>query len=550
MQKEPWIIGFSDALHDRSVCLLKGDELVVAIEEERITRKKHGLYIYDGIRNDPELFSKMNIESDPICQTEPGLIKCIDYCLKEAGISLNNVDIIIGNSLHDAKPLNKKAIYINHHIAHAASSYYTSGFQSSAILVLDGYGDLMGPNTFEAALMAVGIDEKIEVINSIHGKVSKYYDMQNSCGVFYRIGTILSGFGILDEGKMMGLSAYGQPKYSDQIESFIKMNQDNIEIDNGLLWLELKYLMDKKLEFIERADIASSFQYVLQKMILHYVNILYKVTNNKNLCLAGGVALNCVANNYVRENSKFDNIFISPAPGDNGISIGAAYYAAYKILKLPRKNIYPPNYLGKTYTNDEISLAIASVEDAIIVKSLKYDDLVQLVVNLLLKDQIIMFYQQNSEFGPRALGNRSILANPQRVEIRDYINKYVKHRELFRPLAPIVLEEKVKDFFCYDTKSPYMLFSPMVKEITKTIAPAIVHVDGSSRLQTVTKVTNLLVYDIITNFYNKTGCPIILNTSFNKKDEPIVETPKEALDVFLNSPVQHLFIGNFYITRR
>lgn len=550
IKSDPWIIGFSDSLHDRSVCLLKGDKLIVGIEEERIIRQKHGLPIYKSVRNDPELFSKMQLEKDSINKTEPGLMKCINYCLEQAQVTLNDINIIIGNSLHDAKPLNKQSLYINHHLAHAASAYYLSGFESSAILVLDGYGDLVSPQTFETVILANGNKNDIKIIDTVCGKVSKYYDMQNSLGIFYRIGTILSGFGILDEGKMMGLSAYGFPQYTPIIESHIQLKQDSVDINNELLWLDLKYLLDKKLEFNERANIASSFQDVLQKIVLHYANILYKLTKNKNLCLAGGVALNCVANNYIRENSKFENVFVPPAPGDNGISIGAAYYAAYKILGLPHKSKYPPNYIGKQYSSDIIVSTIKSFEHLIIPQTLQYQELIETTAELLTKDEVVMFYQQGSEFGPRALGNRSILANPQKESTRDYINKHVKYRELFRPLAPIVLEEKVNEYFDYDTSSHYMLFSPKVREVTKHVAPAIVHIDGSARLQTVSKDTNQIIYDIITKFYKQTGCPIILNTSFNGKDEPIVETPEEAIKAFLNSPVKHLFINNFYITKR
>ena len=547
----PYIIGFSDSLHDRSVCLLKGAELIFAIEEERLTRLKHGLPIYEKSRDNPALFSEMKLEDSPVSQTEPELKRCIDYCLNAAGIQEKDVSVYIGNSLHNFFPLREKAVFLNHHLAHAASAFYTSGFENAAILVADGYGDAVSPGVFETVAIAHGSGKKIEIDHMVTGKVSQYYDMENSIGVFYRIGTILSGFGMLDEGKMMGLSAYGVPCYVNQINEFIKFNDDGVAIDNENLWLTLSPELKRLKTFEDRSNVAASFQLVLQEIMLYYAKVAYRKNPSKNLCLAGGVALNCVANNYIREKGDFENVYVLPAPGDNGISLGGAYYAAHAILGLERTERIKNPYMGQSYTEKDILSALESHVNELAYTHVPDDEaLAKKIVDVIANDEVVMVYNGGAEFGPRALGKRSIIASPRKIETRDYINKHVKFREMFRPLAPMVVEEEVSEYFDIDCPSPFMLFSPKAREITKKVAPAIVHIDGSARLQTINRETYPMMHRVLSLLKEKSGIPIVLNTSFNGKDEPIVENPANALNTFLKSPLNTIFLGNYMVTRR
>ena len=547
----PYIIGFSDSLHDRSVCLLKGTELIVAIEEERLTRLKHGLPIYEKSRDNPALFSEMKLEDSPVSQTEPELKRCIEYCLNAAGIEEKDVSVFIGNSLHNFFPLREKAVFLNHHLAHAASAFYTSGFESAAILVADGYGDAVAPGVFETVAIGYGSGKRVEIDRMVTGKVSKYYDMENSIGVFYRIGTILSGFGMLDEGKMMGLSAYGIPCYVNQINAFIKYNDEDVTIDNESLWLSLSPELSRLKTFEDRSNVASSFQLVLQEIMLYYAKIAYRKSPSKNLCLAGGVALNCVANNYIREKGDFENVYVLPAPGDNGISIGGAYYAAHTLLGLERTQRIQNPYMGQSYSQKDVLSALEDHLDELAYSHIPDDEaLAKEIAEAVGNDEVVMVYNGGAEFGPRALGKRSIIASPKSVKTRDYINKYVKFREMFRPLAPMVVEEDVSEYFDINCPSPFMLFSPKAKDVTKKVAPAIVHVDGSARLQTINKDTYPMMHRVLSLLKEKSGVPIVLNTSFNGKDEPIVENPANALATFLKSPLNTLFMGSYMVTRR
>lgn len=549
MPKDTFILGFSDSLHDRSVSLFRNAEPIVTIEEERLTRVKHGLPLYGESRKNPSIFSQMALEKSDSATNENCLNASIRYCLDAAGITMDDIDIVIGNSLHTSLPFHDRALYINHHLAHASSAFYASGFEDAAILVSDGYGDPVAEQNYETVMLAHGNGNDIRVLKTVSGSVSNYYDMQQSIGVFYRIGTLLAGFGMFDEGKAMGLSAWGKPVYYDRISKFVEYGEDMIIINNGPLWDALSREIQEREIFEVRANIAASFQKHLEEMMMFYVDYLYKQTKSENLCIAGGVGLNCVSNAKICAASKFKNVFVFPATGDNGISMGSAYYAAHHVLRLPRTSQLQHAYFGRTYNHQEEKAAIDACKDRITYAELADEEKIAHAVKLLSENKIIMWYQEGCETGPRALGHRSIIANPQTAAMRDNINENVKFRETFRPLAPIVTEEHVSQYFEFQQPSPFMLFSPRVKEITKKKAPAIVHTDGTSRLQTINATQNPILHALITRFGEETGTPIILNTSFNGKDEPIVETPEQALRTFLHSPVEYLFMDSFFISK-
>lgn len=544
-----YILGFSDSVHDRSVCIFEDNNPLVAIEEERLTRAKHGFTLYKESRRNPEVIYNLDLEESSSVANEDSLRDSIEYCLDSISIQLSDIDIFIGNSLHKYFPFRDKALHINHHLAHAASAYFPSGFEDALILVTDGYGDAVDNNIYETVSLYQGSENTIKRLESTTGKVQSYFDTENSLGVFYRIGTFLAGFGSFDAGKMMGLSAYGQPSYYDQVKQFIHYTEKSVKIENGRIWQSLSTQALKQDGQDFNADIASTFQRHLEEMILFYAKLGKMMTGSQKLCIAGGVGLNCVANSRLLQESEFDDIFIFPAAGDNGISMGSAYFAAHSILKLPRGQQLSHSYFGKTYSDAEITRAFRKVKSSISYKAFNDTETAHKAATLLAKGEIIMWFQGGCEFGPRALGHRSILANPTSVDTRDYINNAIKFREMFRPLAPIVLEDHLEEYFDTDRPSPFMLFSPVAKELCLQKAPAIIHEDNTARLQTLNKYQNNLLHDVIKNFNDLVSVPIILNTSFNGKDEPIVETPDEGIAAFLGSPLQHLFMNNFYVTK-
>ncbi|MDD3896901.1 MAG: carbamoyltransferase C-terminal domain-containing protein [Candidatus Peribacteraceae bacterium] len=549
MQKDPYIIGFSDSVHDRSVCLFKGSTPLVAIEEERLTRVKHALDIFKESRKDPSLFMKLKLELSPAAQNEKNLLRSIQYCLDAHSLSLDQIDYFVGNSLHLFFPFRDRSLYVNHHLAHAASAFFASGFDDAAILIMDGYGDPVASGEYETVLIADGSGNDLRVVSTVSGQVSNYYDMENSLGVFYRIGTLLAGFGLFDEGKAMGLSAYGKPKYYERIAAHICYGDAVVKVDNKSIWEELSLAIVPRDAFEVRADVAASFQKHLEEIVAHYADIAKKKTGKTRLCIAGGTGLNCVSNAKLLLSGQFDDVFVFPATGDNGISLGSAYYLAHTVLRLPRTPQLPAAYLGRDYSDEECERALQMCKGQVEYRKMTTEERCAEAVRLLLDHDILMWFQGGSEIGPRALGHRSILANPDNKKTKDYINEKVKFREMFRPLAPIVLEDQASKYFRIPKASPYMLFSPPIQKITKEVAPAVVHVDNTARLQTLNKTQNPILYEVISRFGSSSGCPIVLNTSFNGKDEPIVETPQEAIRTFLGSPVSHLFLESFYVKK-
>ncbi len=563
-----YIVGIGDVTHDTSVCLMKDSKIIAAIEEERLTRIKHNLVLDPKkytLKDQGEHFHDQ-LKYLTVAAREKKHLSGINYCLSAAGIEFEQIDTLVISSLFADLPFRHKACFINHHLAHAASAFYPSPFKNAAVLVIDGYGSYT-EGTSECVLYAHGRDNRLDTLDVITGccdfleqeKKQNLKDthiiFKNSLGVFYQNITLLIGMGHFGEGKTMALAAYGQDnKEFDVIRDFIELQPDGkISIDNRSIFnycLQLieraKLSLTKDQLFKLYADLAYKHQQLLEEMIIHGCKHLYEMTREKNICLAGGVFLNGVANYKILQSTPFEKIFIQPAAGDNGISIGCAMYGNYVLAGKSRKDqigrIFSA-YLGKTYNTDEIDRVIKKYAPRLKEEVIE-SDIYTYAAKLISEGRIIAWFQGGSEIGPRALGNRSILADPRRRDMKETLNLKVKKRENFRPFAPAVLAEHTNEYFDLNTDSPYMLLVSSVRSDEHDIIPAVTHVDGSARVQTVSKDINAGFYKLIQCFNQLTGVPLLLNTSFNGHGEPIVETPEDAIKCFLNINVDMLFINN------
>ena len=565
-------LGISCYYHDSAAAILKDGYVVAAVEEERFSRKKFD----DG-------FPRMSI----------------DWCLKEAEITpgqinsvafydkpvlkferlLDNYIAVAPRGLYSflnviPKWLHKRLwikeeikkhirgyqgdiIFPEHHMSHAAHTFFTSPFDEAAILTVDGVGEWSTTSFGSAENTSIKLTDDIRWPHSI--------------GMFYSAFTYFLGFKVNEgEYKLMGLSAYGKPKYYDLILNEI------LDVKNdGSLHLNLKYFAftyDKVMtnqKFAElfgiprreenvkaeqiHYDIAASAQKVLEDIMLKMVNHVHKKTGMKNLCLGGGVALNGVANYRILKEGPFESVHIPPSPGDGGSAIGCAQYLYYIHKKQRRiivqdhaKRIQENVYVGPSFSNDEIKSFLE--ENNIDYEYLTREQLLQTTAKLISEQNVVGWYQGKIEWGPRALGNRSILADPRDSKMKDVLNEKIKHRELFRPFAPSILEEYVSEYFDLNIPSPYMLFVAKVKKPDKI--PAVTHVDGTGRLQTVSREANPLYYDLINDFYKITGVPVVVNTSMNVRGEPIVNTPEQAYAMIIKTEMDYIMMGNYMIQRR
>ena len=564
-------LGISCYYHDSAAALLKDGHVVAAIEEERFSRKK-----FD------DSFPKMAIE----------------WCLKEAKITPSEIhsvafydkpvlkfERLLDNylavsprglfSFLDTIPkwLHKRLwiknditkllkgfkgdiIFPEHHMSHAAHTFYTSPFDESAILTVDGVGE------WTTTSFGYAKNNSIKLTNDIR--------WPHSLGLFYSAFTYFLGFRVNEgEYKLMGLSAYGKPKYYDLIlDNLIDVKKDgSIHLDMSYFAFHYDKVMtndrfaklfgisprkkDEKAEQIH-LDIGASAQKVLEDILLKMVNHVYEKFKMKNLCLGGGVALNGVANYRILKESSFDNIHIPPSPGDGGSAVGCAQYLYHihhnnqRIVEKDMGKIIRENvYVGTSYNDEKTTEFLDS-------KKISYErfertELLKKTAQLIADGNIVGWYQGKMEWGPRALGCRSILADPRKAEMKDILNEKIKHRESFRPFAPSILEEYVSEYFEIDRSSPYMLIVVPVKKPEKI--PAVTHVDGTGRLQTVNKDANPLYYDLISEFYKITGIPVIINTSMNVMGEPIVNTPEQAYQMIVKTDMDCIVMGNNLIYR-
>ncbi len=556
--KDLYIMGLCYS-HDASACLLKNWIPLVAIQKERITRKKH-----DG--------AIQNINLDD----------CIQYCFDAAGIELWDIELFVENSptilyckekdtilWFNKKRLletiaKDKIIQISHHVAHAFAAYWSSPFQESAVLIIDGqwnyYEDITEDLSWAKIFPEYIESSYIERESFYEFTGNNYTTLRKNLSTIHKSFTKICGLGHMyetvssyvfksrhDAGKLMWLAPYGQDVYDFKMINLLPsweisyttewIRQFTTPNINGTL-LETHWDQYRNLAYTTQSELENGITFLVKR--------LREQSKKENLCYSGWVSLNCSSNNLIKFDGWFKNLFITPAASDAGISLWCAYYGYLSLQKQPKKIYEYSDYLGKEYSDQEIEDALLSYKEQITYK--KSENIYKEVASLIAEGKIIGWFQWKSEFGPRALWNRSIIADPRNKNMPDILNKQVKFREAFRPFAPSVMEEHADKFFDIDN-SPYMLLTAQVQEEKKHIIPAVTHVDWTSRIQTVNAQQNPKYHKMIEAFYDLTGVPLVVNTSFNIINEPIVETPKDAIRCFLGTGIDYLAIGE-YIVRK
>jgi len=562
-----YTLGISCYYHDSAACILKDGIVIAAVEEERFSREKfdddYPRHAIDFCINNAKISSE-NI--DCIAFYDKSVLKferLLDNYIAVAPRGMRSFLDVIPKWLHKRLWIKKqiknhlkgfkgKIIFPEHHLSHAAYTFFTSPFEEAAILTIDAIGEW----TTTSYGTAHG--------NTIH--LTNDLRWPHSLGMFYSAFTYYLGFKVNEgEYKLMGLSAYGKPVYYDTILKEIVDVKDDGSIRLNMKYFAFTYnrfMINRNFEELfgisvrkketkpEKIhfDIAASAQKVLEDIMLKMVMHVHKKTGKSNLCLGGGVALNGVANFRILKEGPFEQIHIPPSPGDAGSSVGCAQFAYFSFLKNKRviekeeyKRIVNNVYLGPEYSNEEIESYLKSQN--ISYEYYERQDLLENTAKLISDKQIVGWFQGKMEWGPRALGNRSILADPRNANMKDILNEKIKHRESFRPFAPSVLEEYASEYFDINISSPYMLLVAKVKK--PEIIPAITHVDGTGRLQTVAKKSNPLYYDLINEFFKITQVPVVINTSMNVMGEPIVNTPMQAHSMLLKTDMDYLVMGNY-----
>jgi carbamoyltransferase len=538
------ILGISGGIRqgnqDGAAALIRDNMIVASAEEERFTGIKHS----------------------------PGVLpeNAIRFCLKEAGITIEDVDQVTfpGATYQNFEEILEDFFkfrlnhsphiqLIDHHHAHAASAFYVSGFAEAMILTMD----LSGDN--KSTTMSYGHDNKIETIRE--------FLKPNSLGLFYSCITEYLGFQYdTDEYKVMGLSSYGKPEYD--LSWFVRQDPENgeysfdpsyvmqgikpgashpskqLKLGSDVLWQKLGHPRRRGEPITDHhANVAASAQRHLENIAINLVTWLHQNTGSRKLCLAGGVALNCVMNQKLRALPFIDEIYIQPAASDAGLAIGGAVAVAvdagYRFPKMRHA------FLGPSFSDDEIEKSLNTFG----VRYTKVEDIAKTAAQKVAEGKIVGWFQGKMELGPRALGARSIIADPRDASMKDKVNELVKFREEFRPFAPSILAERVRDFFEDGGDDPFMVITCDTKEEKKGVIPAVVHVDGTARTQTVEKPTNCLYYRMISEFCKLTDVPVVLNTSFNIKGQPVVLNPQQAISTFFGTGMNCLAIGSFLLEK-
>jgi carbamoyltransferase len=573
-----YTLGLNFLHSDSSACIFDNGLLVAAAEEERFTRTKHTtVFPYSSIKFclkkinlDISKIDFITVNTNPLSSLKHKFI-FISSNLKSLPIafnSINNSSKKYNIKQYISKIDNKKIflgkiMFIDHHESHIASSLFFNDFNECVNLSIDGFGD------FASCAWGFSKNQKLKIDEKVY--------FPHSLGIFYQAMTQYLGFkNYGDEYKVMGLSSYGRPKHVDLISKLINKKNDSFELNleyfmhhkkkiqsiNDLGQATYSNLYSKKLIdllgeerkigeeiTVEHMNLAKSIQTVYENIFFHILNNLHKKYKNDNLSFSGGCAMNSVANGKIIKNTPFKKIYISPNPGDAGGAIGSACIHISKNLK--RKiNVKNYAYLGPKYNNQEVSKILDknSAVKSYNVEFFSDAEISQKISKKLTESKIIGWFQDETEWGPRALGNRSIIADARNPNIKEIINSKIKRRESFRPFAPSILFEKTHEWFQVKDEVPYMSEVYFMKEDKLNLLPGITHVDGTGRLQTVKKNNNFKYYNLINEFYKLTGIPIILNTSFNE-NEPIVNTPEEAINCFHRTDMDLLVIGNYVISR-
>ena len=591
------ILGISAFYHDSAAAILVDGKILAAAQEERFTRKKHdSSYPFNAVEYVLK-FSKLKLsEIDYIVFYEKPFLKferlletyvafaprgfnqftkSMPAWLREKLFQKNLLLKLLKE--HDKSFSDEKKIYFSeHHLSHAASAFFPSPFKDAIVLTADGVGE------WATTTVAVGNESDLSIKKEIH--------FPHSLGLLYSAFTFYCGFKVNSgEYKLMGLAPYGEPKYANLIKDKLihiksdgsfKLSQDYFDYATGLKMTNEKFHKlfgqnprDSKKEKLTQfhMDIASSIQNVTEEVMVSMAVSLKREFNIKNLCLAGGVALNCVANGKILEKKIFDNIWVQPAAGDAGGSLGAALALWHLELKKKRaeyKDDMQGSYLGPSYSDDEIEQELKNLNAKF--QILNEKEIIEKTSESLKNGDAVGWFQGRMEFGPRALGGRSILGDPRSPTMQKNLNLKVKYRESFRPFAPSVLREDVDKWFNMNVDSPYMLLVAEILEdkkinmsdeekklfgieklnIKRSDIPAVTHVDYSARIQTVHKDTNPKYYSLIKKFKEKTNCSVLINTSFNVRGEPIVNTPKDAFNCFMGTELDKLVIGNFFLDKK
>ncbi len=574
------ILGVSCFYHDAAAALLRDGEIVAAGLEERFTRRKHDFSFPQNAicfcLQDAGISSAdvdaIAFYDKPFVKFERILVSCLAAFPRSFRSFMQAMPLWLRQKLWLRQIIQKElqvecdVLFMEHHQSHAASAFYPSPFESAAILTVDGVGE------WATSTYGVGAGRELNIYREIR--------FPHSLGLFYSALTAYLGFRVNDgEYKVMGLASYGEPKYLDEMKELVHYR------DDGSFRLNLKYFAfhygltmtnrhfhelfgqpPRRPDFMERSgkngkntagekaqkltqfhkDVAASGQKLLEDILLNMVAHIHRETGEENLCLAGGVALNCVANGRILRESEFENIWVQPASSDAGGAIGAAAFVTHQLMRRNHRTPMNHVYFGSHFSESEIESFLVGNE--IHFEKLDKEELLQKTVAALIDKKVVGWFQGRAEFGPRALGNRSILADPGSAEMKDILNKKVKHRELFRPFAPVILAERLQDYFDLDCESPYMLITAGVKKPQEI--PAVTHVDNSARIQTINCRQNELFYHLLQRFETETGCPVLVNTSFNVRGEPIVDTPYDAYRCFRKTGIDLLVMGNFMITSR
>jgi len=589
--KRNCILSFTLSGHGFSGVVCLDGVVTVATSLERLTRVKNDILLpitkvdleTFGWTSDPKVYQEhldlpFDFEGDYSNVDFHKLEKfnlLLDYLLDAGGISLSDVTCVVYSYRYnesarkffkDRNP-NIEFIVPEHHFSHACQAFLPSPFEEAAIMVVDGQGVPLARTGGDqlSGCLAYGKGNSIEILRDL--------PVRYSLGGMYAAFTKAAGFETNEEGKTMGLAPYGKSTYYDTLKNELEFDTLDFDIRHPIKLIKRGFMPEKVLyklpsygrflrqfkrkqkgeEFTDvHKDLAFAVQKLTEDVMVYLADWLYENTGSKNLCIAGGVGLNCVANYQVLARSKFDNIFIHPNSGDNGLAVGQALHVYNQVQNNPRKYVATTDSLGKLYSEAEIRKAVEARkgDSSIVIK--EFDDLAELydvMAAAIEAGQITSWYQGRSEFGPRALGNRSIIADPRRHDMKDILNSRVKFRESFRPFTPSVLAERSSEFFELDVDSPFMLLAAYVKPGKGELVPAITHVDNTARVQTVTRDVNAPYYDLIKAFDKRTGIPMVLETSFNVAGEPIVETPEDAIKCFLSTDIDVLCIDRFFLRK-